>query len=125
MIYTVCTVYICFILYIYYNFIKLYSNECVWKTEWDSIGICKYYYFDIGSLKHQQRADRRACIASMLIEQWAQSCFDVNDDGTSKYNDDVSEEDTMSYKMKVATFTWWKQIFTVSDDWTLNDCPCE
>jgi len=86
----------------------VYDGECAWKTEWDSIGICKYYYFDIGNLKHQQRADRRACIAAMLVEQWTGSCYG----------------DSLSVELQQATFKWWKQIFTVSDDWELDDCPC-
>merc|ERR1719411_765372 len=87
----------------------IYDGQCLWKTTWDSVGICKYYYFDIGNLKKQTRADRRACIASMLVERWTDSCW---------------QHDEISDKMKEATFNWWKQIFTVSDEWTLDDCPC-
>eukprot|EP00483_Globobulimina_turgida_P007591 UN07606 len=88
----------------------VYDGDCISKTVWDAVTICKYMYFDIGSLKHQQRADRRACIASMLVEQWSESCW---------------EHDNISNQMKIATFQWWKLIFTVSDQWELNDCPCQ
>eukprot|EP00486_Rosalina_sp_Unknown_P000090 CAMPEP_0201566018 /NCGR_PEP_ID=MMETSP0190_2-20130828/5511_1 /ASSEMBLY_ACC=CAM_ASM_000263 /TAXON_ID=37353 /ORGANISM="Rosalina sp." /LENGTH=214 /DNA_ID=CAMNT_0047984175 /DNA_START=389 /DNA_END=1030 /DNA_ORIENTATION=+ len=97
----------------------VYNGDCVWKTEWDAIGICKYYYFDIGTLKHQERADRRACIASMLVEQWSQTCFEVDEDGTPYSvssgsppadkvleDDDEIEDEAMSHKMKQATFKW-------------------
>merc|ERR1712003_172820 len=87
----------------------IYDGNCIWKTSWDAVNICKYYYFDIGELKQNERADRRACIASMLVEQWSQSCWEQ----------DISNE------MKQATFNWWKQIFTVSEQWELEDCPCQ
>jgi len=87
----------------------IYDGDCLWKTAWDSVGICKYYYFDIGNLRQQSRADRRACIASMLVERWTDSCW---------------QHDNISDQMKSATFDWWKQIFTVSDEWTLENCPC-
>merc|ERR1719245_1952591 len=80
----------------------IYDGQCLWKTTWDSVGICKYFYFDIGNLKQQTRADRRACIASMLVERWTDSCWQ---------HDDIVDE------MKGATFDWWKSIFTVSDEW--------
>merc|ERR1712003_48281 len=87
----------------------IYDGNCIWRTSWDAVNICKYYYFDIGELKQNERADRRACIASMLVEQWSQSCWEQ----------DISNE------MKQATFNWWKQIFTVSEQWELEDCPCQ
>jgi len=88
----------------------IYDGKCLWKEEWNAITLCKYYYFDIGGLRHQTRADRRACIASMLVEEWTESC---------------SEHSNIATEMASATFKWWKETFTVSDDWELTDCPCQ
>eukprot|EP01084_Bolivina_argentea_P054991 100839_1 len=87
----------------------VYDGECIDKTAWDAVTICKYMYFDIGSLRHQERANRRACIASMLVNEWSDSCW---------------KHDHISNEMKMATFKWWKIMFTVSDDWELDNCPC-
>eukprot|EP00483_Globobulimina_turgida_P005459 UN05469 len=78
----------------------VYDGDCISKTVWDAVTICKYMYFDIGSLKYQQRADRRACIASMLVEEWSESCW---------------EHDNISSEMKIATFKGWELIFYVSE----------
>eukprot|EP01084_Bolivina_argentea_P051881 95371_1 len=87
----------------------VYNGECILKTTWDAVAVCKYMYFDIGGLKQQARPDRRACIASMLVEQWSESCW---------------EHDHITNEMTDATFKWWKMTFTVSDDWELENCPC-